>query len=114
MISRWVGRPVVTLGTDGFGRSEDRVALRDFFEVDAKHIAAATLSALHRAGRDRREDDRDAGLQGSHINPDKSGSGDLVTETGLVDPGTIRRMATKSNCPSWAKTSKRATSSACS
>jgi len=50
MISRWIGRPVVTLGTDGFGRSEDRTALRDFFEVDAKHIAAATLSALHRQG----------------------------------------------------------------
>jgi pyruvate dehydrogenase E1 component len=49
MISRWIGRPVVTLGTDGFGRSEDRVALRDFFEVDAKYIAAATLSAIHRA-----------------------------------------------------------------
>ncbi len=28
MISRWVGRPVVTLGTDGFGRSEDRASLR--------------------------------------------------------------------------------------
>src|SRR6185503_12719800 len=50
MISRWVGRPVVTLGTDGFGRSEDRQALRDFFEVDAKHVAAATLAALHRQG----------------------------------------------------------------
>jgi pyruvate dehydrogenase E1 component len=48
MISRWVGRPMVTLGTDGFGRSEDRVSLRDFFEVDAKHIVAATLSTLAR------------------------------------------------------------------
>lgn len=48
MISRWVGRPVVTLGTDGFGRSEDRQALRDFFEVDARHIAAATLAGLAR------------------------------------------------------------------
>jgi pyruvate dehydrogenase E1 component len=40
----------VTLGTDGFGRSEDRQALRNFFEVDARHVAAATLSAVHRAG----------------------------------------------------------------
>jgi pyruvate dehydrogenase E1 component len=48
MIARWIGRPMVTLGTDGFGRSEDRASLRDFFEVDAKHIAAATLSALLR------------------------------------------------------------------
>jgi pyruvate dehydrogenase E1 component len=50
MISRWIGRPIVTLGTDGFGRSEDRQSLRKFFEVDARHIAAATLSALHRDG----------------------------------------------------------------
>jgi pyruvate dehydrogenase E1 component len=48
MISRWVGRPMITLGTDGFGRSEDRATLRDFFEVDARHVAAATLAALAR------------------------------------------------------------------
>jgi pyruvate dehydrogenase E1 component len=46
MISRWVGRRIVTLGTDGFGRSEDRASLRTFFEVNARYIAAATLSAL--------------------------------------------------------------------
>ena len=33
--------PLVALGTDGFGRSENRAALRDFFEVDAKHIVLA-------------------------------------------------------------------------
>jgi pyruvate dehydrogenase E1 component len=48
MISRWVGRSMITLGTDGFGRSEDRASLRRFFEVDARAIAAATLSALLR------------------------------------------------------------------
>jgi pyruvate dehydrogenase E1 component len=48
MISRWVGKPMVTLGTYGFGRSEDRQSLRNFFEVDARHVAAATLSTLHR------------------------------------------------------------------
>jgi len=48
MIARWVGRPMITLGTDGFGRSEDRASLRHHFEVDAKTIAAATLSALLR------------------------------------------------------------------
>ena len=50
MIARFIGRPLVALGTDGFGRSEDRQTLRHFFEVDARHIAAATLSALHRDG----------------------------------------------------------------
>jgi pyruvate dehydrogenase E1 component len=39
---------LVSLGTDGFGRSESRAALRDFFEVDAKHIVLATLGALVR------------------------------------------------------------------
>jgi pyruvate dehydrogenase E1 component len=34
------------LGTDGFGRSDTRAALRAFFEVDAKHIAVAALAAL--------------------------------------------------------------------
>jgi pyruvate dehydrogenase E1 component len=48
MISRWVGKPMITLGTDGFGRSEDRASLRNFFEVDARHVAAAALSALLR------------------------------------------------------------------
>ena len=46
MVSRWIGKPVVTLGTDGFGRSEDRASLRRFFEVEARYVAAATLSAL--------------------------------------------------------------------
>ena len=45
-ISQWMPRPLVALGTDGFGRSENRPALRDFFEVDAKHIVLATLNAL--------------------------------------------------------------------
>jgi pyruvate dehydrogenase E1 component len=50
MVARWVGRPMVTLGTDGFGRCVDRASLRDFFEVDARHIAATTLAALAREG----------------------------------------------------------------
>jgi pyruvate dehydrogenase E1 component len=45
-IAQWVPRPLVALGTDGFGRSENRASLRDFFEVDAKHIVLATLNAL--------------------------------------------------------------------
>ncbi len=47
-IAQWVPRPLVALGTDGFGRSENRASLRDFFEVDAKHIVLATLNALAR------------------------------------------------------------------
>jgi pyruvate dehydrogenase E1 component len=47
-LARWVDAPMVSLGTDGFGRSDTREALRDFFEVDARHIAFAALSALAR------------------------------------------------------------------
>jgi len=50
-IARWFPRPPVILGTDGFGRSDGRRALRDFFEVDARHIVFATLSALFKEGK---------------------------------------------------------------
>ena len=45
-VGKWIPRGFTALGTDGFGRSENRAALRDFFEVDAKFIVLATLSAL--------------------------------------------------------------------
>jgi pyruvate dehydrogenase E1 component len=48
LIDRWMPRPVATLGTDGFGRSESRAALRNFFEVDSRFVALAALSALAR------------------------------------------------------------------
>ncbi|MBT3346727.1 MAG: pyruvate dehydrogenase (acetyl-transferring), homodimeric type [Gemmatimonadetes bacterium] len=50
MIARWFPRAPVTLGTDGFGRSESREALRHYFEVDAKTIAYAALADLARQG----------------------------------------------------------------
>ncbi len=49
-LARHLPKGVVALGTDGFGRSEAREELRDFFEVDAKHIVLATLQALAREG----------------------------------------------------------------
>ncbi len=45
-IAKWVPGTLMSLGTDGFGRSEGRAELRDFFEVDAKHIVVAVLYAL--------------------------------------------------------------------
>ncbi len=50
-ISQWLPRPLVSLGTDGFGRSDTRRALRDFFEVDSRFITLATLAALSREGK---------------------------------------------------------------
>src|SRR5262249_61089818 len=51
MIARWVPRSFTPLGTDGFGRSDTREALRRHFEIDAEHIAVAALAALAREGR---------------------------------------------------------------
>jgi len=49
-IDRWLPRPLTALGTDGFGRSESRASLRDFFEVDHRYVVVATLAALAREG----------------------------------------------------------------
>ncbi|MCY3985582.1 MAG: hypothetical protein OXF23_00855 [Candidatus Dadabacteria bacterium] len=50
-VSTCFPKPIVSLGTDGFGRSDTREALRDFFEVDYRHIAVAALSELCREGK---------------------------------------------------------------
>jgi pyruvate dehydrogenase E1 component len=49
-IREWVPGRYVVLGTDGFGRSDGRDALRSHFEVDRKSIAVAALSALAEEG----------------------------------------------------------------
>ena len=49
-ISRWVPRPFVSLGTDGFGRSDTREALRRFFETDAPSVVLSVLTELVAAG----------------------------------------------------------------
>ena len=49
-IARWLPGPLHALGTDGFGRSDDRARLRDFFEVDHRYIALAALQELARSG----------------------------------------------------------------
>jgi pyruvate dehydrogenase E1 component len=51
LIRTWVPRKFVTLGTDGFGRSDSRAALRDFFEVDRHHVTVAALKALADEGK---------------------------------------------------------------
>jgi pyruvate dehydrogenase E1 component len=51
LISQWTPRRLAVLGTDGFGRSEGREALRDFFEVDARFITLTTLYELFREGK---------------------------------------------------------------
>ena len=50
-IAPWVPGGLLTLGTDGFGRSDTRVNLRRFFEVDAESTVIATLYALAQKGK---------------------------------------------------------------
>ena len=51
MIREWVSAPFTVLGTDGFGRSDTRPALRRFFEIDGEAVALAALSSLVREGQ---------------------------------------------------------------
>ena len=46
LIRNWIPRAYTVLGTDGFGRSDTRVALRDFFEIDSRYIVLAALRSL--------------------------------------------------------------------
>ena len=50
-IAEWVPGKLHVLGTDGFGRSDTRAALRNHFEISAEHVVAAALSALAREGK---------------------------------------------------------------
>ncbi len=70
-VSRWFPRPLVSLGTDGFGRSDSRTALRDFFEVDARFITLATLSALAREKKIKPDTVQKA-MKELEIDPDKA------------------------------------------
>ena len=49
-LTPWLGSRIVSLGTDGFGRSDNRAHLRRHFEVDAESIVVAALSKLAREG----------------------------------------------------------------
>ena len=69
-IGRWVNQPFVTLGTDGFGRSDTREALRRLFEIDAEHIVVATLSALADMGEVKPETVSEA-ITRSEIDPER-------------------------------------------
>jgi pyruvate dehydrogenase E1 component len=50
-VARFINRPYTSLGTDGFGRSDARDALRSHFEVDTAHLVVTVLSELARSGQ---------------------------------------------------------------
>ncbi len=69
-IARFIPGTLHSLGTDGYGRSETREALRDFFEVDRRYVALAALHGLARQGRAEPALVRKA-LQEMHLDPEK-------------------------------------------
>lgn len=70
-IARWSPKPITSLGTDGFGRSETREALRDFFEVDYRFVTLATLNSLAREGQVK-PDIVSAAMEELEIDPGKA------------------------------------------
>ena len=73
MVARWIDRPFTSLGTDGFGRSDTRDALRTHFEVSAEHIAYAALHGLCLSGRSTPDELKKAieelGIDPERVNP---------------------------------------------
>jgi len=55
LLREWIPGSFIGLGTEGFGRSDGRADLREYFEVDSRHVAWATLVGLARQGRFPRE-----------------------------------------------------------
>jgi pyruvate dehydrogenase E1 component len=55
-VARWVPHQFIPLGTDGFGRSDTREALRRHFEVDAAHVVVAALHGLALSGEAKAEE----------------------------------------------------------
>jgi pyruvate dehydrogenase E1 component len=68
-LRRFIDRPLIVLGTDGFGRSDSREVLRRFFKVDRYHIVVAALKNLADEGRLPKKTVSDA-LSRYAINPD--------------------------------------------
>ena len=71
MIRPWVPDDLFSMGTDGFGRSDSRVALRRHFEVDAESIAVGALFALAKQGKVKRETVQKA-IEELGIDPEKA------------------------------------------
>ena len=69
-IGKWIQGRFVALGTDGYGRSDSRAALRDYFEVDARFITLAALQSLALDGRIEPDVPKKA-IEDLDIDPDK-------------------------------------------
>jgi pyruvate dehydrogenase E1 component len=71
MVARWIDRPYTVLGTDGFGRSDTREALRTHFEVNTEHIAYGALHGLCLDGNST-PDELKRAIEELGIDPDRA------------------------------------------
>jgi pyruvate dehydrogenase E1 component len=69
-VARWIPQRYLSLGTDGFGRSDGREALRRHFEVDQEHIVVAVLAALSESGEVKPEEVSEA-IKRYEIDPER-------------------------------------------
>lgn len=69
-VAKWLPKELMALGTDGFGRSEGRKELRDFFEVDRRYVVLAALYALAKEDKLKMSDVKKA-MKDLDINPEK-------------------------------------------
>lgn len=70
-IGKWLPGPLFSLGTDGFGQSDGRRHLRDYFEVDERYIVLATLYSLMKEGQVKPDIVKNA-LKEMDIDPEKA------------------------------------------
>ena len=93
-IARWMPRRYLSLGTDGFGRSDTRDALRRFFEVDAAHLVVAVLAELAANG-DIDHAIVQQGINRYGIDPDAADPADIDTQPRVPQasaaPAALRR-----------------------
>jgi len=107
MVARWLPSYYVSLGTDGFGRSDTREALRTLFEIDPPHIAAAALAELGRCGAMPAAKVAKA-IAALDVDPGEAGSGRPLTSRG-PQPRAGRRQSRRpgSGAPARGRVSRR-------
>ena len=91
LVARWLPRDYVSLGTEGFGRSDTRENLRSLFEIDPPAIVAATLTALARCGSLTAKQ-AETGIRELGLDPDKLDPGRGLT-------GPVRNLRSRRRPP---------------
>ena len=88
-LRNYIPRRYNVLGTDGFGRSDYRVKLRQFFEVNRYYVTVAALKALADDGDDRNGD----GHRGDHANTGSTRPSRIRGPSDVIDPDRSRAHA---------------------